>query len=100
GAARLFQIAVTKAAFVIWKLRNQRTPTNSRDDNQRDRKTEALRAYAKILNKRISDNQQMMHKIKYGNCALTCGIVLSTWSSVIRDKAHLPPDWIGHHGVL
>ncbi|KAF8302611.1 hypothetical protein DL93DRAFT_2067098, partial [Clavulina sp. PMI_390] len=103
GAARLYNIVATEAAFIIWKFRNARVI--GRDDGEGDQphrvtRREAVGALARVLNQRLSDDQRLTNRVKYGNKALSRDVVTSTWSGVLHNEARLPPDWLRQPGVL
>lgn len=101
GAARFIQIVITEAMFVIWKLRNSRVIDRAEDEDERViTQQEAVRALAKALDKRITDDQRLTNRTKYGNRALSRAIVMSTWSGALLNEANLPPDWLRQDGVL
>ena len=75
GANPLFQIAVSEAAFVIWKLRCKRK--FNRVDDARTRKTdqtsesETVNTLAYTLNGRVNDDRRLTYRKRYGKKALT-----------------------------
>ncbi|KAF8290404.1 hypothetical protein DL93DRAFT_2161556 [Clavulina sp. PMI_390] len=87
----------------LWKFRNERVI--GRDDGEGDKphrvtRREAVRALARVLNQRLSDDQRLANRVKYGNKALSRDVVMSTWSGVLYNEACLPPDWLRQPGVL
>ena len=102
GANRLFQIVVSEAAFLIWKLRCKRKFNRDEDTPERAiTDQEATNALAFTLNGRLSDDRLLTNRKRYGKKALTPAMVLSTWSGTLRDEDHLPMDWLyGQSGVL
>ena len=52
-----------------------------------------------MINDRLKFDQ-MKTSPSFGKKALKRRTVVNTWTRVLEDSEHLPPDWIGHPGVL
>jgi ribonuclease HI len=95
GANRLFQILVTKAAFLIWKLCCKRVLDHEEGEPEKPvTAAEATNSLAYILNTCLMSDRLMTNAHKYKSKTIPTTLVYRTWNSVLRDEENLPPDWI------
>ena len=102
GANRLFQIMVTEAAFLIWKLRCRRILDRAEHEPEKIlTEAEVLRTFSTVLNNRLYDDRTMTNRQKYRSKAIPYALVLETWSGILHKESDLPHDWISkQNGVL
>ncbi|KAJ7583851.1 hypothetical protein C8J56DRAFT_790451 [Mycena floridula] len=101
GASRLFRIVVSEAAYLIWKIRNERTiPDEQGKVRPRATKAELENRFFDALNARLALDCARTNKAKYGRHALRTKTVLQTWDGILDKNNSLPVDWTKESGVL
>ncbi|THU79789.1 hypothetical protein K435DRAFT_569518, partial [Dendrothele bispora CBS 962.96] len=95
SAKRLLQILVSTTAHHIWKLRNESVINRDGDSISRP---ESIRKWYHSLNDRLTMDRILTNRKKFGNRAISCGLVENTWLPLIEPK---PPDgWVTDPEVL
>ncbi|EJD53445.1 hypothetical protein AURDEDRAFT_54731, partial [Auricularia subglabra TFB-10046 SS5] len=95
GAARLFRILVSEAAFLIWKLRNERRIQNQDDDRQWPIDQEIIGRWRASIERRLWIDAHWTNTRKYKRKALDWRLMKSTWEKVLH-RPHgeaAPKDW-------
>ncbi|KAK7018665.1 hypothetical protein VNI00_018351, partial [Paramarasmius palmivorus] len=75
GKTRLYQILVLEAAFLIWKMRNERVINESGPKNLREIKNR----WKYTIDSRRKIDVLLTNKRRYGKKALSKGLVSATW---------------------
>ncbi|KAJ7622331.1 hypothetical protein FB45DRAFT_124292, partial [Roridomyces roridus] len=97
GASRLYRILISESLFLIWKIRNESTiqrdgsPLSSPEIHNRWNFAINQRHRLDILLSRARNGQR---------AKVSPGLVLHTWSSVLRDEDSLPNNWLDSPRVL
>jgi hypothetical protein len=100
GRTRLFQILVTEAAHLIWKLRCERVIKLENNPDLFHCTTEIHNRWVACINIRLKHDRILADPVRYGKKAIKPDLVLKTWSGVLMDEHNLPDDWIRQTGVL
>ncbi|KAL6299930.1 hypothetical protein BKA93DRAFT_741506 [Sparassis latifolia] len=93
GAGRLYGILVSKAAFLIWKLRCEWLIGNDGDVSKLHTDSEIYNRWKHCVNSRLTSDRISTHK-KFGKSAISKHLVLQTWSGTLQNERDLPIDWI------
>ncbi len=101
GATRLFLIATSECAFLLWKIRCERLL----DDNKETRNItpapqEVRNRLIATLNERLECDRIRTSWKRYQSKALPGKLVLRTWSGTLLNEMSLPEDWLEANGVL
>ncbi|KAF5373439.1 hypothetical protein D9615_009490 [Tricholomella constricta] len=96
GCTRLFRIIMIESAYLIWKLRCERTIQN---ENNPHSKAEVIARWRKSINDRLDLDRRMTDK-KLKSKALDKSLVQETWKGVLQNEQRLPENWVDKPGVL
>ncbi|KAJ7574602.1 hypothetical protein C8J56DRAFT_722270, partial [Mycena floridula] len=102
GASRLYRILISEAAYLIWKLRNERIIPEEGTGRAKPPATDAEieNRFYSALNIRLNLDCALTNKAKYGRHAIRKETVLSTWDGILHENNNLPEDWTRENGVL
>ncbi|RDB22893.1 hypothetical protein Hypma_009809 [Hypsizygus marmoreus] len=89
GTCRLFQILVTEAAHLIWKIRCERA-IQREDPDDFHTGLEIENRWWAAINKRLKMDKLYTDKARYGKKAVPEKTVLHTWSGVLWNEENLP----------
>ncbi|KAJ7582306.1 hypothetical protein C8J56DRAFT_895093 [Mycena floridula] len=96
GRSRLFRLAVSEAAHLIWTTRcniivkDEAIPVVSH--------IESLWSIA--INSRLAEDRLLTNKFQFKTKALQKAVVLDTWRGTLKSKGSIPVDWIRGPEVL
>lgn len=92
GASRLYKILVTEAAFLIWKLRNERVLGATGLTAGQHTPTEIKNRWLSAINMRLRLDIAMTQN-RWGRGKIPKETVLRTWRHTLNHEAGLPEDW-------
>ena len=98
GKNRLYRILMSEAAYLIWKLRNERRIRDNEGQVQMDK--EVTTRWTNTLNKRLTMDRMLTNEARFQKNALEASTVKGTWRGCLRNEAELPADWPKARGVL
>ncbi|KAJ7599832.1 hypothetical protein C8J56DRAFT_767643 [Mycena floridula] len=96
GRLRLFRLAVSEAAHLIWTIRcnivvnDDAIPVVSHIES----------LWSGAINARLAEDRLLTNKFQYKNKALEKAVVLNTWRGTLKNEGFLPVDWIRGPEVL
>ncbi|RDX43886.1 hypothetical protein OH76DRAFT_1543714, partial [Lentinus brumalis] len=99
GLDRLFAIMVTESAYLVWKLRCERVIDFGEDRERWHSAAEIENRWFAAMNRRLTLDRSLT-STRFGKKAKDRGLILSTWSGILRDEESLPEDWINTPAVL
>ncbi|KAH9839737.1 uncharacterized protein C8Q71DRAFT_703235, partial [Rhodofomes roseus] len=90
--ARLWRTIVPEAAYLIWKLRCERTIGHADEDGWRHTKREITRRWYASVNRRLQLDLLAMNR-RFGHLAKNRQTVRATWTGIIGDELGWQDDW-------
>ncbi|KAK0450448.1 uncharacterized protein EV420DRAFT_1622013 [Desarmillaria tabescens] len=100
-AMQLYQILVTEMVHMIWKIQCQpRIQRGDEDPMQWHTEDEIQNLWIDAMNKRLTVDQLLANRKKYGLRAMAKAKVLATWKGTLQDEKSLPEDWIDQGRIL
>ncbi|KAJ7140527.1 ribonuclease H-like protein [Mycena crocata] len=96
GTTRLYRILVSEAAFLIWKIRNERVIQQKNEASRQ----EIENRWMLSINNRLKFDRAQTDAAKYGSKSLKKSLVQETWTKVIENESYLPEDWMREAEVL
>jgi hypothetical protein len=96
GTSRLYRILLSKSAYLIWKLRNERVIGEKVGASPQ----EITNRWNKCINNRLELDCLLTNANKWGKKSLNKSLVLATWRKTLQDEDRHPDDWTGMAGVL
>ncbi|KAG1760804.1 hypothetical protein EDD22DRAFT_780618 [Suillus occidentalis] len=100
GKSRLFKIIVLESAHLIWKLRCERVIKYEGKREKFHSETEVYNRWVHTMNTRLKFDHLLTDSSRYSSKALKIDTVLKTWSGVLKNKEHLPDNWVHKSEVL
>ncbi|KAJ7789693.1 hypothetical protein B0H13DRAFT_1454932, partial [Mycena leptocephala] len=98
GSQRLYRILISKSAYLIWKLRNNRVISRDGEPAAED---EIMNKWKFALNQRLQVDKLLANRpIKGKSPALAPQLVLETWSNTLDEESSLPANWLREPRVL
>ncbi|KAK7019772.1 hypothetical protein VNI00_017938 [Paramarasmius palmivorus] len=97
GLTRFWRILVTEAAYLVWKLRNERVIEHG--NNKSHTMNEIHNRFIATLNTRLTFDR-IQTRDKWDRKKISKGLVLATWRGARHDEKNLPGDWTRESGVL
>ncbi|EJD43436.1 hypothetical protein AURDEDRAFT_24457, partial [Auricularia subglabra TFB-10046 SS5] len=82
GPSRLFRILVSEAAFLIWKIRNERRIKNQDDPEKHTSEPEIVNRFRATIERRFRIDVNMTSRKRYKAKALKWRNVAQTWERV------------------
>ncbi|EJD45437.1 hypothetical protein AURDEDRAFT_22599, partial [Auricularia subglabra TFB-10046 SS5] len=79
GASRLYRILVSEAAFLIWKIRNERRIQRQDETEAFHSETEIVTRWRATIEKRLRIDAYWANARKYKRKALEWGLLKDTW---------------------
>ncbi|KAF9037437.1 hypothetical protein BJ165DRAFT_1353537 [Panaeolus papilionaceus] len=93
GLQRLKRIVITETMHLIWKLRCEWKISRNEDPDKLHRKREIVTKWHSIINSRLKIDCLLTNRKKYGNKALSRGLVKDTWAGTLENEENLVEDW-------
>ncbi|KAH9829013.1 uncharacterized protein C8Q71DRAFT_718817 [Rhodofomes roseus] len=90
--ARLWRIAISEAAYLIWKLRCERVIEHADEPDWTHSQREITRRWYAAMNRRLQLDLIATRR-SFGNLAKSRLLVLATWTGTISDENGLAEDW-------
>ena len=100
GANRLYRIAVSESAHLIWRLRCKWRINDEADPEKIPTEKEIRTTWLNMINRRLQLDCLLTNKHKYGKKALRPSLVEKTWWGVLRNQGNLPENWLSTTGVI
>ncbi|KAJ7824831.1 hypothetical protein B0H13DRAFT_1658299 [Mycena leptocephala] len=98
GAERLYRILVSEAAYLIWKIRNERVINR---DGAPATEQEILNKWNYHINHRLQVDIILANRPPEGKkSALAPKVVLETWSGTLDKEGTMPENWLREPRVL
>jgi ribonuclease HI len=98
GKGRLYRILVSETAYLIWKLRNERT---IRDENGPPQSpNEVHNKWINTMNKRLTTDRLLTNTARFQSNAVDNKLVKATWTNCLKEEENLPANWPTARGVL
>ncbi|EJD38137.1 hypothetical protein AURDEDRAFT_28217, partial [Auricularia subglabra TFB-10046 SS5] len=83
GPSRLFRILTSEAAFLIWKIRNERRIQNKDDPEKHVSETEIINRFRSTIERRFRVDVNMTNRKRYKSKALKWKTMAQTWERVL-----------------
>ena len=83
GANRLYRIAVSESAHLIWRLRCKWRISDEADPDKIPTKEEVQKVWLNVINRRLRLDCLLTDKHKYGKKAIRQPLVEKTWWGVL-----------------
>ncbi|KAH7107122.1 hypothetical protein BKA62DRAFT_611434 [Auriculariales sp. MPI-PUGE-AT-0066] len=80
GAPRRFRILVSEAAFLVWRIRNERVIVNEGGHAKYPTMEEIRRRWRATISRRICLDTQLLNRRRFGTRAVNLGLFRGTWS--------------------
>ncbi|EJD38618.1 hypothetical protein AURDEDRAFT_72067, partial [Auricularia subglabra TFB-10046 SS5] len=90
GPSRLLRILTSEAAFLIWKIRNERRIKNKDDPEKHAVETEITNRFRSTIERRFRVDVNMTSKKSYKGKALKWKTMAQTWELVLY-RSHGEP---------
>lgn len=100
GRARLFQVLISEAAHLIWKLRCDRVLDHDNDRLYWPSRNVIAKATQTRLNIRLRMDCLHADNGKFDKKAIREDLIRGTWEGLLENENTLGTDWIGKNGVL
>ncbi|KZV84353.1 hypothetical protein EXIGLDRAFT_624316 [Exidia glandulosa HHB12029] len=94
GATRLLRILISEAAYLIWKIRNERRIKFGDDPEQEHTEEEIIRRFKAAINKRLRMDMITTSKRKFKQRALPLRLMRATWEDILLwPDGGMPDKW-------
>ncbi|KAH9913114.1 uncharacterized protein B0H18DRAFT_888860 [Fomitopsis serialis] len=93
GVTRLWRILGSESAYMVWKLRCERTIGHSDQDGWEHSARTVRNKWVHSINARLILDRAMTHK-RFGRSALSQDVALKTWRGTLENEEDLTDDWI------
>ena len=100
GCSRLYTIAVSESAYLIWRLRCEWRIEREEDREKLHTVAEIVSRWLAAINLRLKFDCLMTDRTRYGRKAIDSELVRKTWDGVLHDEQGLPENWVSQSGVL
>ncbi|KAF8173025.1 hypothetical protein K438DRAFT_1611225 [Mycena galopus ATCC 62051] len=98
GVRRLYKILISESAYTIWKIRNERVISRSREPLN---ESAIINKWVFNLNQRLQQDAVLAHRSADRNRPhLAPSLVRDTWSGVLDDEDKPPENWLKGSRVL
>jgi ribonuclease HI len=98
GTERLYRILVSEAAYLIWKIRNERVINR---DGAPATEQEIINKWHYHINHRLQVDKILANRPPEGKkSALAPKKVLETWSGILAEEGTMPENWLREPRVL
>ncbi|KAJ7844549.1 hypothetical protein B0H13DRAFT_2286348 [Mycena leptocephala] len=98
GTERLYRILVSEAAYLIWKIRNERVINR---DGAPATEQEIINKWHYHINHRLQVDKILANRPPEGKkSALAPKKVLETWSGILAEEGMMPENWLREPRVL
>ncbi|KAJ7318042.1 hypothetical protein DFH08DRAFT_715144, partial [Mycena albidolilacea] len=98
GTQRLYRILMSKSAYQIWLIRNNRVISRDGAPAPED---EIIKKWKFSINQRLQVDKSLANRpIRGKHPALAQKLVLETWSGTLDNEDSLPANWLQEPRVL